>query len=94
MYKNKVRIKSELSSTKQEEYFYLFFLLTAPPKGRACAQLEPFQEHHSTVASGVSDDPPHCLLAGREECGKISDTHGDDDSYKSAAHTQKKDFFF
>ncbi|KAA8596106.1 hypothetical protein FQN60_011397 [Etheostoma spectabile] len=47
-------------------------------QGRSCAGLEPLQECHSTVASGRFDDPPHCPLLDREECGKISATYRHD----------------
>lgn len=86
MYKNKARIKSGPFIHKARGVF-LFFIFFTHLKGSLCAPLEPFLEWHSTVASGTSDDPPHCPLPGGGECGKISATNRHNGSeFQMSAH--------
>lgn len=93
MYKNKARIKSGPFIHKAGGVFFIFFFFfssTYPLGEGPGARLEPFQQRRGTVASGrCDDDPPHCPLHPREECGKISPTNGDDGAYLSAVQTKK-----
>ena len=77
MYKNKARIKSGPFIHKAGGVFFIFLFFTLPLREGPGARLEPFQQCRGTVASGrCDDDPPHCPLHPREECGKISPTNG------------------